>query len=231
MTTTEAPARLPEPRRIRWPIAPATAILPELAGAPRPLRDAAARAREALGAYLEALDAFEAARADAEEAPARDRARDAAALAAGEELPERSEPAARQALAEANRRRLAAEANLREALAAQAQALRAHYGAALAAQRRRAERLRSRIAEQLEAIAQALPELERERALVRALEGFDGSPDTLDVRLPRPDRIERRRRAAEEAEARRRGGDPVPREPERLLAALARLLGEEQEAR
>src|SRR5581483_10700618 len=182
MTTTEAPARLPEPRRIRWPIAPATAILPELAGAPRPLRDAAARAREALGAYLEALDAF------------------AAARAAAEELPERSEPAARQALAEANRRRLAAEANLREALAAQAQALRAHYGAALAAQRRRAERLRSRIAEQLEAIAQARPELERERALGRALEGFDGSPDTLDVRLPRPDRIERRRRAAEEAE-------------------------------
>jgi hypothetical protein len=204
-------------------------LVPEVAGMPKAVREAAKRAREAYSRYEEAKLDFEDARDEERNAPKIDEAADAKALEAGEELPEPTLPAKRKALAEANRRKQAAEQGLVAALEAQADAIKDEHGTWTATQEERIGKRTAAIRELLDQLAEEFAGLSLERRIARALDEFapgcrvDGW--NLSQRWPEEE-AKRRERERQKIESHRRlrPADPVEFKTPSLLAALGILV-------
>jgi hypothetical protein len=222
---------LPRPRRVSalQNLHPGLLIPADL-DAPKEVSAAADNARAAWDAYERTLTALREVEQDVEEAPGLDAAADAEALQRGEDLPEPSLPARRKALAEANRGKLAAEENLRAALYMQADAMRAGYGEWVASLQERVEQKVAAVCQLIDQVRDEFAALDKDRALLWALRGFNGDPASWDLHSPRPGAEQRRQERAESnlrSSSELQPNSAVQRDLYTLTAALAMLAEEE----
>jgi hypothetical protein len=232
-TKDSIPPTLPQPKRTRMPELDPSILVPEVDGMPKPVREAAAKARAAYEVYEQASATRQKAEEEVKAAPALDERADAAALEAGEDMPERSEPAKRQTLGDANRREKAAAENVRAAVYAQSDAMREHYGEWVADVEQRIEARANAISKLVDKVRTEFGSLGVDRELLRALLYFNGNPDAWRFQVSRPGIEQRRREKAERNLALSSSvqRNPLLEDPHMLTEALlmlARLQGDDE---
>lgn len=221
-TKSPTPVTLPRPRRLsNLPDLGPELLLPDVAGMPKAVRDAAAKARAVWQAYEEATIAFREAEQDVEDAPALDAAHDAQALEAGEDLPEPTLLGKRKILGGANRRRQAAAENVRSAIYEQAGAMREHYGEWVGDLETRKAKRQVAIRDLIGKLRDEFAEQRQLGGLLAALAHFDGGPSNWHYQAPREGAEQRaRERAKSELASRRRKDAPVNPDIYTLTEAL-----------
>lgn len=145
------------------------------------------------------------------------------AAAAGEPMPEPTEPGLREQAAEAARRAKAVEEALRDALGDQAQAVAASHGEWTEHLRSCLDARAVEIREVLGQLGDLFAELEADARTARTLEQFDGQPRWLQINPTEPEREQRAREKAAQVEACRKRSGWVDPTRHALVAALDRL--------
>ena len=143
-------------------------------------------------------------------------------------LPERTEPAKRKALGEANRREQAAAENYRTALYEQAAAMREVYPGWVAEAAEVLNRRRQEIRAKVDDLLDEFVGLAAEQELQRSLQYFDGQAASWIYNPPRPERQGRSREKAEHRAKLGRKKASVAREPVALLAAVVQVAEEDR---
>ncbi len=187
-----------------------------------------------MAALEEAKQLSDQAREEMEGAPDFDAAADRAAAEAGEEMPERTEPAKRAAFALANREAQALEQPAKDRVVDLFEAIAAHRADWLDKLEPAVAEQRAEIADVLAAVPGMFRRLETSERVLEAVRGYQGTgqPDEMFGSVDTGPRAERRRQRREEriaGELATSHRDAVPREVPYLLQALRQLVEESGE--
>jgi len=217
-------------RGLTEPSAATGYLIPEgMTGVPKPLAEANDRALGRLEKWQAAKADADTARQEMESAPSADDAADRAAAKAGEDMPERTEPARRAAFALANRAEQAAGEIAREAVLDLFAAFAEHREAWLTKLEPALEKERAELRTDLDALPGRWRSLQARASVCRAVAGYEGEghPDPLfDLpgrSGPRLARFEAKLQHELEVGMRHM----VPRDVEYLIEALRQLTREE----
>jgi hypothetical protein len=193
---------------------------------PRGVRAAAARARDLYAQHQAEVVTGRSLRDRAQEASHADRIAYRRAAAEGEPMPEPTEPAIREEIAEAGRREEAVEGALRIALVEQAQAVAACHQEWTEHVRADLDSRASKILATLGQLSDEFAALEAEAGTAQTLDRFDGQPRSLQVNSLDMTREHRMREKAARAEACRSRRSLAESTRHALIAALHRLAAE-----
>lgn len=193
---------------------------------PKGVIEPAAQARALYERCEQEVVAVRSLRKRADEAAVADRYAARQAAAAGEPMPERTEPGFREEAAEAWRRAEALEGAVRDALVDQAQAVAASHDEWTKHIRGDLDTRATKILRLLGRLHDEFAALEADAATAQTLERFDGHPRWLQIGTLDAKREQRQRETAERGERFRKPSGYVDSDRHALIAALNRLVAD-----